>query len=110
MRVKARGGVTSGALCRDAVICLVDFWLHARNRVGVDFVPGVLSIAHNDCPNGFQAGRSVPKLASSHQIASISRFLDNPAVEEMHCPVGRARESIVVSHHTNGSSTTMQVG
>ena len=39
MRVKARGGVTSGALCRDAVICLVEFWLHAGNRVGVDFVP-----------------------------------------------------------------------
>ena len=32
MRVKARGGVTSGALCRDAVICLVEFWLHAGNR------------------------------------------------------------------------------
>jgi hypothetical protein len=40
VRVKARGGVTSGALRRDAVICLVEFWLHAGNRVAVDFVPG----------------------------------------------------------------------
>jgi hypothetical protein len=39
VRVKARGGVTSGALCRDDVICFVEFWLHAGNRVGVDFVP-----------------------------------------------------------------------
>jgi hypothetical protein len=41
VRVKARGGVTSGALCRDAVICLVEFWLvesgYAIRRTDRDF-------------------------------------------------------------------------